>query len=278
MRLRDGFSRAGVVRSTGVLLAAGVIGIAALRAECATIANASQGRPIYVAEAAAPSQPLYKPRKWVLAGDGSYYLSAIHWLSYNGPVARATAIAHVENYMTHKFYSAYSVRVQLSHPQLKCGRYFYTTISQHYPAHLPPDRRPHFAQGSLGFFPCGAAQDSYTARPRDLAEPLATVVATSASRSPSLKNCNPRTGRLIPVSALQGSGPFAPGHSELMATRNVSCETAARLNRAVEARCQGGSCNVTFHMSGFTCRAEFDGGGDGLCRASQRRRVIITVP
>jgi hypothetical protein len=118
--------------------------------------------------------------------------------------------------MTHNFYSAYSVRLQLSHPQLKCGRYFYTTISQHYPAHLPPDRQPHFASGSLGFFPCEAADARETARPRGLAaRPSLTAVAASTSRNPSLKNCNPRTGQLIPVSALQGPGPFALGHSQL---------------------------------------------------------------
>lgn len=148
-----------VFRERAGLLVALVIVAVAASSGLGVPTAAFQGHQVYVANGASTSSAFFRPRRWVLAGDGSYYLSNIRWSSYNGPVARARAIAHVENYSTHRFYSPYRVSLRLWNPGRRCGRYFYTKIHQRYPANLAPPRRPHFASGDLGFFPCGVAVD-----------------------------------------------------------------------------------------------------------------------
>ena len=112
---------------------------------------------------------------------------------------------------------------------------------------------------------------------------LLVVVPAEAARMKVSKNCDPRSGRVIPVSQLQGPGPFAPGQSELMATRNANCKTAARLLRRMDTRCrqvstQPAVCVGRFRAFGYRCRFSFDGGGGGTCTASRSRRVTVDEP
>ncbi len=112
---------------------------------------------------------------------------------------------------------------------------------------------------------------------------LLVAVPAGAARLRVSKNCDPKSGRVIPVSELQGPGAFPPGQSELMATRNASCKTAARLLKRMNMRCQQvstqpGSCAGRFRAFGYRCGFSFDGGGGGTCIASRGRRVTIDVP
>jgi len=114
---------------------------------------------------------------------------------------------------------------------------------------------------------------------------VAILVAVPAGATPLKvsKNCDPKSGRVIPISQLQGPGPFSPGHSELMATQNASCKTAARLLKRMVTRCrqvstQPAVCAGHFRAFGYRCGFSFDGGGGGTCTASRGRRVTVDEP
>jgi hypothetical protein len=112
---------------------------------------------------------------------------------------------------------------------------------------------------------------------------LVVAVPAGAAGLKVTKNCDPKSGRVIPVSQLQRPGAFLPGHSELMATPNASCKTAARLLNRTNTQCQRVStqpamCGGRFTAFGYRCHFSFDGGGGGTCIASRGRRVTIDVP
>lgn len=48
---------------------------------------------VYVADAGDASRVLFKPRSWTPTGDGSLRFEDIRWISYDGAIAQATALA-----------------------------------------------------------------------------------------------------------------------------------------------------------------------------------------
>jgi hypothetical protein len=64
----------------------------------------------------------------------------------------------------------------------------------------------------------------------------------------------------------------------LWATRNVSCKAARHVYNDATRRIQPGRFNRTIRVDGYRCTMRFDGGGDGTCTASNRRRIRFTVP
>lgn len=64
----------------------------------------------------------------------------------------------------------------------------------------------------------------------------------------------------------------------LWATRNVSCTTAKRVYNDATKRVLSGRLDRTIRIDGYRCKMDFDGGGEGTCRASRQRRIRFAVP
>ncbi len=64
----------------------------------------------------------------------------------------------------------------------------------------------------------------------------------------------------------------------LWATRNVSCKTARRVYNNATSQISSGSFNRTIRVDEYRCKMRFDGGGNGTCTASHRRRISFSVP
>lgn len=107
---------------------------------------AYRGKPVYVPENADGSQPLYKPRRFTPTGDGSLSFSRVRWSSYNGSVARATALGRANDCdpgcADGTFYKR-RARVVLSQPRvLSCSSLLiYTHIRVTWPKGEPPGER-----------------------------------------------------------------------------------------------------------------------------------------
>ena len=64
----------------------------------------------------------------------------------------------------------------------------------------------------------------------------------------------------------------------LWATRNVSCKAARRVYNDATKRIQPGRFNRTIRVDGYRCKMQFEGGGNGTCTTSHRRRISFSVP
>jgi hypothetical protein len=101
---------------------------------------AYRGHNVYAATNANALSPRYRPRSFWLSGDPTLLATKIKWSSYNGSVARARAVGHVNdcnpscaNGSFHKG----AIRLRLSGPKRACGRYFYSHLRITW-VHRPP--------------------------------------------------------------------------------------------------------------------------------------------
>ncbi len=120
------------------------------------VALAWHGHRVYVPNGGVATRS-YRPHTIVISGDSSYYVTHIRWSSYNGAVARGRGTSNVDNCLPtcaqgHIYRDA--VRIRLTRPHRKCGRYYYGTIHLYWPRRRPPHFGRHDTR-SIGPFGCG---------------------------------------------------------------------------------------------------------------------------
>ena len=76
-------------------------------------------------------KPSFRPRRIDISGDSSFFMTGVHWQSYNGPVARGTATAYTDNCIPycadgHIYTSRASIR--FANPIFCEGRFIYARV------------------------------------------------------------------------------------------------------------------------------------------------------
>jgi hypothetical protein len=103
-------------------------------------ASAYHGSKVYVATNANALSPRYRPHSFWLSGDPTLLATKVRWSSYDGPVARARAVGHVNDCNPNCAYGSFRkgrIRLRLSAPRRACGRYFYSHVLITW-VHRPP--------------------------------------------------------------------------------------------------------------------------------------------
>lgn len=130
------------------------LALAALLVAAAAV-HAYKGHKVYVPQSGLSSHA-FKPHDIVISGDSSYAVTKLRYSAYGGKVAKATGISEVDNCepsCANGHVDKDKVRVQLTKPHKKCGRYFYGEIRLSWPGPKPKGFRRHDVR-ELGPYTC----------------------------------------------------------------------------------------------------------------------------
>src|SRR3954447_11711314 len=102
--------------------------------------GAFHGSKVYVAGHADSSSPRYKPKRVWLSGDSTLYVNRIHWRAYNGYVAKARGVGHINDCnpdCADGHFHRHRLALRLKRPRRPCGRYFYSRVRITWAGHPP---------------------------------------------------------------------------------------------------------------------------------------------
>lgn len=136
--------------------AASLAAIAVLSVLLAAIASAAPPK-VYVPTNVVDSQLAYRPHEIVLAADGTFAMSHIHWLSYGGAGARATARAYTRGCTpdcAQGKVTEPAAKLRLGHRVSCRGQLVYTRLHYVLQGKVPAGRRH---RGSILLLPLGEA-------------------------------------------------------------------------------------------------------------------------
>lgn len=119
----------GVLRSKRSRVALALAAVITLVVATLVASNASASRlHVFIPDGDQLASPRYRPSAFSPTGDGSLYITSIHWTSYNGAIARGRGIAHIRDFNAPPgrfVYESGKVRIRAYRRRFLCDKEFY---------------------------------------------------------------------------------------------------------------------------------------------------------
>jgi hypothetical protein len=136
------------VRGREVLALALIASALGVGMRTAPPSDAFRGSKVYVAANADSGSPRYRPKRFWLSGDATLLATKVRWRSYNGAIARARALGHVNDCdpdCADGHFVSHRMALRLSRPRKICGRYVYSRVRITWAGHPPLGSRKRFS-------------------------------------------------------------------------------------------------------------------------------------